>query len=78
MVKREKAIAVGVGVAALAGLTYILTREKVAEAHPENIILSDLLVSPRAVHIGEPVEISVIATNIGAEKATKQIICEVV
>jgi len=60
--------AVGAGV-------YALTRTVIAA--PENIVVSDLTISPIEVYVDETVEISVIATNIGQEKATREIICEV-
>ena len=71
-----KKVAAGLGIVGLvAGGVYLLTRK--VEAHPENIILSDLAIYPLEVYVGEPVGISLIATNIGEEKSTKEISCEV-
>lgn len=69
-------IAIIVGGAGLSSLgLWALTRK--VEAHPGNIVLEDLVILPAEVYIGEPVKISVIATNIGGEKATKEIVCGV-
>ena len=76
MPEGEKKAAIGFGLAGLlTGAILLLTRK--VEAHPENIILSDLAIYPLEVYVGEPVGISLIATNIGEEKATKEIFCEV-
>lgn len=67
------AIVLGVGAVGVAILAF--TRR--AEAHPGDILLSDLVIYPSQVSVGEPVEISVTAINIGKEKATKEIVFEV-
>lgn len=59
----------------VAGGIYLLSRK--AEAYPGNIVLSDMTILPTETYVGEPVEISVVATNIGGEQATKEIVCEV-
>lgn len=71
--KKKAGVGIGIGLAALAA--YFLMKE--AEAHPEYIVLSDLVISPAEVYVGETVDISLVATNVGDKKATKQIICEV-
>lgn len=60
-----------------AGIGAILLLSKKAEAYPENIVLSNLTISPAEVTVGDPVVISLTATNLGAETATKEIVCEV-
>lgn len=72
-VKQKAALVIG---AVGAGLAALLFRKK-AEAHPGNIVLSGLIISPAEVYVGERVDIIVTATNIGDEPATKEIICEV-
>ena len=62
----------GVGAASLT--IWAMTRK--VEAHPGDIVLSDLVISPMEAYVSEPVEISVIATNLGEETATKEIVCE--
>lgn len=39
--------------------------------------VTDLLISPGEVYVGEPVEISVLVTNIGGERGTKTVTLEV-
>jgi len=75
MPKDGKKAGILVGLAGVIGGILLLTRK--AEAHPENIILSNLVIEPGEVYTGEPVSISATATNIGTEPATKQITCEV-
>ena len=75
MAKKSKAgwlIAGGLAV----GAAYLLTKEK-PEVRPGDIVLSDLVITPLTVGIGEAVAISVLATNIGAERANKTVRCEV-
>ena len=75
MVDKRK-IAVATGGVVLVGLAgYLMTRK--VEAKPEDIMLSNLTIFPPEVFIGESVEISLLATNRGNEKATKEITCEV-
>ena len=68
------AIAAGAVGATIAGL-WAITRK--AESFPGNIVLENLIISPSEVNVGELVTISLIATNIGEEKATKEIVSEV-
>jgi len=60
------------------GVAFLFLIGRGAEAHPEDIILSDLVISPSKQYVGEPVTISLIATNTGEEKATREIVCEVI
>lgn len=66
----------GLGILALLGLLIFGRRGK-AEAHPGNIVLSNLLISPSQVYVGQPVTISLVATNTGGETATREIILEI-
>ena len=59
------------------GIGVLLLLGRKAEVQPGNIILGSLTISPAEVYIGERVEISVMATNIGEETATREIVCEV-
>lgn len=78
MAKDKKAIAVvGVGLGVVLIGAFALAAKK-PPISPENIILSDLVVSPGEVYVGEPVSISVIATNIGGMDGSYKINCEVV
>ena len=66
-----------VGIAlGVSGLAMLLLGKK-AEAYPEDIVLSELLIPEGPFYIGETVQISLVATNIGEEQATKEIVCEV-
>ena len=62
-------MAVGVGL-------YLVTRKK-PEERPGDIVLSDLVITPLTVGVGEAVAISVLATNIGAGEATRVVRLEV-
>lgn len=77
MPKDGRKIAIGVGLVAAVGGIILLTAAKKPPIPPENIILSDLVISPTEVYVGEPVSISVIATNIGETVGSYEIICEV-
>ena len=73
-----KKIVIGLGVVAgIGALIYATTKVKAA-IPPENIVLSDLVIEPSEVYVGQPVSISVIATNIGEITGSYEIICEVV
>ena len=41
-------------------------------------VISDLVITPGTVHLGETVDISVLVTNIGEKAGTKTVICEVI
>ena len=60
----------------VAGGFYLFTRK--AEAHPEDIMLSGLVIIPSEVYVGQLVSISLTATNMGSEIATKELNCEVI
>ena len=72
----NKALIVLGGLAAGAAALFAFTR-KPKEERPGDIILSDLVITPLTVMVGEAVTISVLATNIGAERATKTVRMEV-
>ena len=77
MAKDKKAVAivgVGLGVIAIGALALAAKKPPIP---PENIILSGLIVSPSVVYVGEPVGISVVATNIGETAGSYEITCEV-
>jgi len=65
----------GVGAAAFAALAYLVTRGKVV-AQGE-FTLTNLVVEPSEVEVGNPVRITCIATNIGELKGSKTITLEV-
>jgi len=75
--KDGRKIAIGVGLVTAVGGIILLTAAKKPPIPPENIVLSDLLVSPSEVYVGEPVSISVVATNIGETAGSYEISCEV-
>jgi len=64
----------GLGVVAgLLGFGWLASKVLAA---PE-IKLSDLLIEPKQVYPGEPVAISVIATNTGNETGSREIVCTI-
>lgn len=78
MADKGKAIAVvGVGLGVIAIGAFALAAKK-PPISPENIILSDIVVSPGEVYVGEPVSISVVAINIGETAGLYEVNCEVV
>ncbi len=72
MGNREK-LAVGVSLAAVAGLVILASRRAEA-ATPIDVVITDITVSPDPVYVNEPVTISFLATNTSAEKGTANII----
>lgn len=80
MVKDGKKAAIGLGIVGIITTAVIfVTKAKAAPPiPPENIILSDLTVIPSEVYVGEPVSISVVATNIGGTTGSYEITCEVI
>lgn len=70
-------VIIPVGLGAIAIGAFALAAKK-PPIPPENIILSDLTISPGEVYVGEPVSISVIATNIGGTAGSYEITCEVI
>lgn len=62
------------GIAAGVGLIFVVVKKAAAAA---NIVLGDLIISPDVVVVGDTVEISVTATNIGTKVGSKTITCEV-
>lgn len=77
MPKDGRKAAIGVGLVALVGGALLLVAWKKPPVPPENIILSDLVVEPSEVYVGESVEISVVATNVGEIAGSYEVICEV-
>ena len=75
---KKKAAAVGVGIGLVIIIGGIALAAKKPLVPPENIILSDLVVEPTEVYVGEPVSISVIATNIGEVAGSYEVTCEVI
>ena len=73
---KKPAIIIGASLALLgAGLAIFSQIKK--KIPPENIVLSDLVIEPAEVYVGEPVSISVIATNTGGVAGSYEITCEV-
>ncbi len=70
----------GLGILASLGLVgiFFFGRRGKAKAQPGNIVLSNLVISPSQVYVGQPVTISLVATNTGGEKATLEMILEVI
>jgi len=75
---KKKVAAVGVGLGLVAIIGGIALAAKKPPVPPENIVLSDLIIEPTAVYVGEPVSISVIATNIGETAGSYEVTCEVI
>jgi len=74
---RGKAIAVIGGLGLLGGALYFATKAKAAPpAPPEDIVISSLIIEPGTVYVGEPVSISVTATNIGEAAGSHEVTCE--
>ena len=75
---KDKKVGIGIGIAALlAGLGAFLLMKRKPPIPPEDIVLSNLIISPGEVYVGEPVSISVVATNIGGTAGSYEITCEV-
>lgn len=67
---------VGIGIAVLiAVLGAFLLMKKKPPIPIENIVLSNLTISPSEVYVGDPVSISVVATNIGGMAGSYEITC---
>lgn len=67
---------VGIGIAVLiAVLGAVLLMKRKPPIPPENIILSNLTISPSEVYVGDQVSISVVATNIGGTAGSYEITC---
>ena len=62
----------------MVGLGIWVLTKKVKAIPPENIVLSDLVISPIQAYVGEPVSISVVATNIGETTGSYEVTCEVI
>lgn len=45
---------------------------------PGEFVVTDLLIEPATVNVGEPVAISVLVTNVGGERGTKTVTLEVI
>lgn len=74
----NKTLGIGLGVAASAGvLLYLATRAKAAPLPPADIVLSDLIIEPSEVYVGETVSIAVMVTNIGETTGSYEVVCEV-
>jgi len=82
MVERRKdtgrTAAVVAGLAAAVTGIVLLFKKAEADLPPADVILSDLLIEPTDVYVGETVQISVTATNIGDTAGSYEINCEVV
>ena len=77
MPKDGRKIVIGVGLAAVgAGAILLLTKKP--SIPPEDITISDLSIEPSEVLVGEPVSISVVASNIGESAGSYEVNCEVV
>jgi len=78
MKDKKKAVAVGVGLGLVAIAGAVVLAKKKPPIPPENIVLSNLIISPSEVYVGDPVSISVVATNIGVTAGSYEITCEVI
>lgn len=74
----KKAAAVGAGLGLVAIIAIACAAKKKPPIPPEDIVLSDLVISPVQAYVGEPVSISVIATNIGETTGSYEVTCEVI
>ncbi|MBA7672387.1 hypothetical protein ES703_80563 [subsurface metagenome] len=78
--KRAKVgLVIGAGLlaAAVSLAIYGLAYGAEAPLPPESIFLSNMMIEPAQVFVGEPVSISVIITNMSEEAGTYNVICEV-
>jgi len=82
MAEKEKRISpalviipLGLGLAVATGLALAMRKPPIP---PENMVLSDLTIEPVEAYVGEPVSISVVATNIGESAGSYKVTCEVV
>lgn len=73
--KKVAAIGLGLGLVAIGAVALAAKKPPIS---PEDIVLSDLIISPTQVYVGEPVSISVVATNIGGTTGSYEVTCEVV
>lgn len=75
---KGKAAAVAGGLALGVLAIYFATKAEAAPpVPPENIMISNLIIEPSVVYVGEPVSISVTATNIGGVAGSYKITCEI-
>ena len=77
-VEDKKKVGLGVGLLLLLGGALLLLGWKKPPIPPENITLSGLVIEPGEVYVGEPVSISVVATNVGETAGSYEVSCEVV
>lgn len=57
------------------GLTDSFT---VSEIPAAEFVVSDLIITPHEVYVGEPVSISILATNVGGARGSRTITLEVI
>jgi len=80
MAKLTKGQKVGVGAVITALITTIVAVVKAKAAPPVEgeFTVTDLIIEPTTVNVGDPVTISVLVTNVGAEIGTKTVTLEVI
>lgn len=77
MPKDKKKTIVGLGIGLLGALAYLVLRKPAPPIPPADIVLSDLVIEPSEVYVGETVTISIIVTNIGETVGSYEVTCEV-
>jgi len=76
VVKNGKKAAIGLGLIAAIGMIYAATRAKAVPPEAE-FKVSNLIISPTEVQIGQPVTISCTISNVGTQAGTYTVVCEV-
>lgn len=75
MPKDGRKVAVGAGLVAIGVGAFLLLKKPALAA--EDIVISDLLIEPSEVYVGEPVTISLVATNVGETAGSYEVNCEI-
>lgn len=88
----KKSVTLNPGESKVVGFTFTPTTDKgytvnvdgltgsfVAIVTPEaEFVVSNLVIDPAEVYIGEPVSISVVVTNVGSKAGSYEVTCEVI
>lgn len=88
----KKTVTLNPGESKVVGFTFTPTTDKgytvsvdglvgsfVAHPIPEaRFVVSDLVIDPAEVYVGEPVSISVVVTNVGDVAGSYEVVCEVI
>lgn len=74
---KEQKVGVAAGITALIAAIVAAVKARAVPPEVGEFEVTDLIISPAEVYVGEPVAISVLVTNIGAERGTKTVTLEV-